>query len=79
MEPSLEVEPSAIPPRRRYSRDFKRQVVQESFTSGASIARVAQSHGINANLLHTWRWQFRRELSGEEPNGPALMPIELEA
>lgn len=45
--------------RRRYTADFKREVVLESMAPGASIAQVALSHGINANLLHTWRWQYR--------------------
>ena len=38
--------------RQRYSREFKRQIVEASLVSGASIAGVALSYGINANLLH---------------------------
>ena len=76
MEPSLSPETPEIP-RRRYSREFKRQVVQESFAAGASIARVAQSHGINANLLHTWRWQFRREVQDGAGELARLIPVEL--
>ena len=45
--------------RQRYSHEFKRQIVEESLTPGASIAAVAQAHGINANLLHKWRWSYR--------------------
>lgn len=78
MEPPLCVEQPTVP-RRRYSREFKHQVVQESFAAGASIARVAQSHGINANLLHTWRWQFRREVNGDSGDAQVLVPIQLRA
>ena len=45
--------------RQRYSREFKRQIVKESMTPGVSIAAVARSHGINANLLHKWRSRYR--------------------
>ena len=37
--------------RQRYSREFKRQIVEASLVSGASIAGVALSYGINANLI----------------------------
>lgn len=45
--------------RQRYSREFKRQIVEASLSPGTSIAAVAQAHGINANLLHKWRWRYR--------------------
>ena len=45
--------------RQRYSRAFKRQIVEASLVPGTSIAAVALSHHINANLLHKWRWSYR--------------------
>jgi len=45
--------------RRQYSRELKRKIVEESLAPGASIAAVALLHGINANLLHKWRWSYR--------------------
>ena len=45
--------------RQRYSHEFKRQIVEASHVSGASIAGVALSYGINANLLHKWRSRYR--------------------
>ena len=65
--------------RRRYTVDFKRQVVQESMASGASIAGVAMAHGLNANQLHNWRWQFRRGDFGPITEGPVLLPVQIEA
>jgi len=64
--------------RRRYPVEYKRQVVQESMMSGASIARVALAHGINANQLHNWRWQYRRGDFGPAMQGPLLLPVQIQ-
>ncbi len=41
--------------RRRYSRELKAQIVAECEAPGASVARVAMAHGVNANIVHGWR------------------------
>lgn len=41
--------------RRRHSAALKSQVLSECAQPGASVARVALSHGINANVVHKWR------------------------
>jgi len=46
--------------RRRYSAGMKAQVVAECDEPGASVAKVAMAHGINANVVHRWR-QLARE------------------
>lgn len=46
--------------RRRYSRELKAQILAECDAPGASVAKVAMSHGINANILHGWRKLARR-------------------
>jgi transposase-like protein len=46
--------------RRRHTDEFKAAVVAECARPGVSIARVALSHGLNANLLRKW------VLSGEQ-------------
>ena len=46
--------------RRRYSAATKAQVLGECEAQGASVAQVALSHGINANVVHRWR-QLARE------------------
>lgn len=58
------------PTRRRYSAAFRQQVVEESFNSQLSVARVAMKHGLNANLLHTWRWHYRRERGLSRSSSP---------
>jgi transposase len=41
--------------RRRHDPELKRQVLAECAAPGASVAKVAMSHGLNANLVHKWR------------------------
>lgn len=41
--------------RRRHDPELKRQVLAECASPGASVAKVAMSHGLNANLVHKWR------------------------
>ncbi|MCB9947562.1 MAG: transposase [Rhodospirillaceae bacterium] len=70
--------------RRRYSKSAKRRVVAETFEAGASVAAVARKHGLNANMLFTWRRDPRfgpgREVASfvpvemTGPQGPASMP-----
>lgn len=49
----MEVEQSRS--RRRYSSELKAQILSECEVPGASVAKVAMSHGINANIVHGWR------------------------
>ncbi len=45
--------------RASYSMSFKIDLVQQSLLPGASVARLARQHGINDNLLFTWRQRYR--------------------
>lgn len=47
--------------RRSYGAALKAQVLAECDAPGASVAKVAMSHGINANVVHTWRRLARGE------------------
>lgn len=44
---------------RAYPAEFKAQLVAECEQPGASVAKVALAHGLNANMLHTWRRAVR--------------------
>ena len=44
--------------RRTWSAGQKQRIIAESFAPGASVAEVARRHGLNSNMLFTWR---RRE------------------
>jgi transposase len=46
--------------RRRYDAQLKAQILAECEAPGASVAKVAMSHGINDNVVHRWR-QLARE------------------
>lgn len=68
---------SSCPPRAAYRRhplEFKRQVVLQTLQPGASVARVARLHQLNANQVFGWRKAFREGLLGDEQR-PALLPV----
>lgn len=48
--------------RRSYSKAFKAQIVQECSLPGTSVASVALSHGINANVVHQWRYILNEDV-----------------
>lgn len=64
--------------RRRYSNQMKAQVLAECDVPGASVAKVAMSHGINANVVHGWR-KFARGTSAVAVASPSeFVPVALE-
>ncbi len=42
-------------PRRRRGLAERRRIVEETWESGASVAKVALKHGINTNQVFQWR------------------------
>jgi len=54
----------ALPTAKRQYRspELKRQIVEETLVPGASVARVARAHGVNANQVFAWRRQYQRGL-----------------
>lgn len=40
--------------RRRYSKEFKAQLVAQAQVPGVSLASVAISHGVNPNVMRRW-------------------------
>lgn len=70
---------SSRPPRgpyRRHTQEFKRQVVLQTLQPGASVARVARVHQVNANQVFGWRKAFREGLLDNEER-PALLPVSV--
>ena len=45
----------SMAPRRRHAAELKARVLAACAEPGASVAAVAQAHGLNANLVHKWR------------------------
>jgi transposase len=67
--------PRAAPQRRLWSSEEKRRMVAESFTPGASVSKVAQRYGVNANLLFTWRRQEGRTNAVGSAEPLQLLPV----
>jgi transposase len=65
------------PERRQWPKEFKVQIVAESYAPGASIAGVARRHGINANLLFTWRKRFGESKSIPAGKAVKILPVTL--
>ncbi|MBS0499089.1 MAG: transposase [Proteobacteria bacterium] len=66
--------------RRRYSEEVKQQVMRECDEPSASVAKVAMAHGINANVVHSWRKRVRQLLQAPDesaPRQPTFIPMML--
>ena len=64
--------------RRRYSPELKKQILAECAAPGASVAKVALSHGINANIVHGWR-KLAREGQPVQAPAPQFVPVTVAA
>jgi len=64
--------------KRRRTIKEKRDIVEETLVSGASVARVARRHDVNANQVFYWRKLFREGRLGISMN-PQLLPVKVEA
>ena len=54
--------------RRCYDREAKRELVEAALQPGVSVAKLALTHGLNANLLRSWITQHQRRSRPESPN-----------
>ena len=69
--------PANRPKRRLYSPELKTQVMQECRQSGASVAGVALSHGINANIVHRWLREQTTSALMPQLQARAFVPVTL--
>lgn len=71
--------------RRRYDAAFKHSIVEQTLAPGASVARIAREHDINANQLFKWRRQFllgegdASALPAQTPPAISLLPVTVVA
>ncbi|WP_354687956.1 IS66-like element accessory protein TnpA [Cupriavidus necator] len=76
--------------RPNFPTEFKRRLVEQSFEAGASVALIARSNDVNANLLFKWRRHYLAGAYGLPtlPEGaaakrecvtPALLPVDIVA
>ena len=64
--------------KRRRTIKERRDIVEETLVPGASVARVARRHDVNANQVFYWRKLFREGRLGISMN-PELLPVKVEA
>ncbi|CAN7737841.1 transposase [Paraburkholderia hospita] len=48
--------------RPNYAPEFRREVARAACEPGLSVAKLAQSHGLNPNMVFKWRRQYRAGL-----------------
>lgn len=62
--------------RQRRSLGLKRQIVEETLVAGASVARVARAHGVNANQVFQWRRLYDQgRLGPPAAKAARLLPV----
>jgi transposase len=66
-------------PRRKYTIAEKRAMVEETQRRGASVAEVAQRHGVNANLVFGWRRLYQQGVLIEPVSAgkATLLPVKV--
>src|SRR5467141_2656754 len=66
----------AITPKWRFRPlEEKRRIVEETLVEGASVARIAGAHGVNANLVFNWRRLYQAgQLGGSRAK---LLPVKV--
>jgi transposase len=53
-------------------------IVEQALAPGASVARVARAHGLNANVVFHWRSLYREgRLAAEPSQAMKLLPVSI--
>ncbi|MEG3043447.1 MAG: transposase [Comamonas sp.] len=63
--------------RRRWSKQEKLAIIQQTYAAGQSVSMVASHYGINTNLLFLWRRQYEQGLLIPLKLGEPGVPLEL--
>jgi transposase len=72
--------PAVVPnsqKRRHRSKLERRQIVEETFVPGASVAVIARAHGVNANQVFNWRRLYQQGLLDDQKPGPQFLPARI--
>ena len=64
--------------RRRWSKDEKARIVEETLMPEAVVSEVARRHGVAQGLLFTWR-RLARTAEPARRDGSILLPVEIDA
>jgi transposase len=67
-------------PRRHYTLEQKREIVEATRVAGASVASVSRAHGINHNVVFGWRRLYDQGLLVEDKRAvrARLLPVRIE-
>jgi len=68
-------ESSVAAQRQRRSIAEKRRIVEENLVEGASVARVARAHAVNANQVFGWRRLYLAGRLGDPKPGAYRLPL----
>jgi transposase len=67
--------------RPNYPTEFKRRLAVEASEPEISVAKLARRYGLNANMVFTWRRQYRagkfgvQSIGGLPPEMPLFLPV----
>ena len=67
--------------RPNYPTEFKRRLAVEACEPEISVAKLALRYGLNANMVFTWRRQYRagkfgaQSIGGLQPEMPLFLPV----
>jgi transposase len=67
-------------PRRHYTLEQKREIIEATRVPGASVASVSRAHGINHNVVFRWRRLYDQGSLAEDKRAvrPRLLPVRIE-
>ena len=68
-------------PRKKYTEEFKRSVIDQWRSSGKSAAQIAQEFGVKVWNLRDWKRQYgaeARPVDGPIPQSPEAMAREIQ-
>jgi len=60
--------------RPNHSEEFRRRLAAAACEPGVSVSKLAREHGINANMLFTWR----RRYQAQQQEATVLLPVTIE-
>jgi len=70
--------PTGTKPKRQYRTiDEKQRIVEATLVEGASVARIARAHGINANQVFGWRKLYLAGRLGGASRAIKLLPVQV--
>jgi transposase len=73
----VDIDLTPLPRRRRRSAEERRLIVEEALELGASVARVARKHGVNANQVFAWKRLYESGRLGTPARGMTLLPVRV--